>query len=399
MKRSGPLLSIILPTKNRHNYAISTIRGILAWRTDDYELVVQDNSNGEDTAAALRVISDARLRYYHCTHSLDMEENFTQAALHAKGEYLAFIGDDDGVTEEVVEAACWGRAQGLEAVHLSGLASFLWPDVVSGAYGRRLSGALRISFFNSRTTYPNGETEIRKCLSSAGQDFHNLPRSYLGLVRRDCLEAVRKKCGTFFPGPSPDLAGAIATASVAEKIAVVNYPIFISGTGAGSGGGLGIAKRHVGSLEDWPHLPKASITRWSSLVPRLFLGQTIWAEDVVQALNAMGHGDLLQEFNIPLLHASCLCFHPAYSREIMASFFRQLPLSQTARLTWQVRFAAGYLASWLQRLRSLISNICVLASVGTETMIRNINDSEAAMVALSNHLRQRNASFIRCVKG
>src|ERR1039457_7023047 len=115
MKRPYPLLSIIIPTKNRAGYAISTIRGILAWQIGDYELLVQENSNTEDLAVALRSVSDPRLRYYHCTRSIDVVENFTQAALNARGESLAFIGDDDGVTEDVVEAARWARAQELQA--------------------------------------------------------------------------------------------------------------------------------------------------------------------------------------------------------------------------------------------------------------------------------------------
>jgi hypothetical protein len=134
------------------------------------------------------------------------------------------------------------------------------------------------------------------------------------------------------------------------------------------------------------------------LVPRLFLGQTIWAEDVVQALRAMGRCELLHEFNIPLLHAMCLCFNPEYAREILHNFIRQLRLPETTRVTWQVRFAFGYLYAWSRRLSSLTSNLSILASIGSDKMIYNIKDSEAAMTALTIYLREKNSSFRRCVE-
>lgn len=394
MKPFHPVLSIILPTKNRSHYAVSTIRGILAWQADDFELVVQDN--GDDDLAG-QLGSDPRLRYHHCSTPLDMEANFTQGVLNSRGEYVALIGDDDGVTEEAVEVARWGSVRGFQAVFASGLAQFLWPDVVSPLYGRRFSGVLRIAPFDNRISYPDGESEIRKCVKSAGSNFHSLPRVYFGIVRRDCLDVVREKCGRFFPGPTPDLAGAIAVAAIAERIVEVNYPIFVHGTGRRSVGGLGVAKRHIGRLEDWPHLPQWSVKGWSSWVPRLFLGQTIWAEDVVQATRAAGRGDLLREFNIPLLHALCLCSHPAHSPEIMESFHRQMQLPETPRVAWWIQFAMGYLYGWAQRVGSLIGNLATLASLGPDTMIKEIKDSEAAMGALAAHLRKNDLSFIRCV--
>lgn len=394
---SNPVLSIILPTKNRAAYALSTVKGILAWHADDFELVIQDNGDTGELEAALRDVPDPRLHYYRHAEPIDIEENFTRAVLNAKGEYVALIGDDDGVTEEAVDVARWSSARGLQAVFPSGLANYQWPDVVSPLYGRRFSAALRIAPFSGRTAYRDGEAEIRKCAKSAGSDFHSLPRVYFGIVRRDCLDAVRKTCGRFFPGPTPDLAGAIAVASVAESILEINYPVFIHGTGSRSAGGLGLAKRHVGRLEDWPHLPQWSVTGWSSWVPRLFLGQTIWAEDVVQAARAAGRTDLLREFNIPLLHALCLCSHPAYSREIMESFHRQLRLPETPRVRWWLRFAAGYLYGWALRVRSLIGNLATLASLGPHTMIEEIKDSEAAMAALAAYLRKNDRSFLRCV--
>lgn len=398
MTQSGPLLSVLIPTKDRARYAISTIRGILEWRNGDFEVVVQDNSTNDELADAVRPIRDSRLRYYRTPEPLDMEGNFSAATLNSRGEYLAFIGDDDGMIEESIDVARWAREQNIQAVFPSGMATFLWPDVRTPIYGSHLSGVLRISRFAGRASSRIGESEIRKCLRSAGQDLHSLPRAYFGLVRRDLMDAVRLTSGSFFPGPSPDLANAIALACVAESISEIEYPIFIHGTGARSVGGLGAVKRHVGRLEDWPHLPQWSVARWSAMVPQLFLGQTVWAEDVVQSLTAMARVDLLRDFNSARLHAVCLCSHPAYWRPILRSGIRHLRVMEGSRASWVARFGAGYVYAWWQRLHSLTRNIVALASFGSETLVRNVEDSEAAMNALAEFLRRNKLSFRECIK-
>lgn len=384
-----PVLSIVIPTKNRAKYAISTIKGILAWTSSEFELVVQDNGTSTELADALRDIQDPRLRYFRHETPLDMEANFSRAAANACGHYLAFIGDDDGIVEQAIEVAHWADAESIDAVFPSGLATYQWPDVVTRPWGRRFSGVLRVSPFTGATVARNGEAEIHKCLCSAGQQFHGLPRTYFGLVRRDTLEIVRRVAGSSFPGPSPDMASAVAVACVAKRIAEIEYPIFIHGTAARSVGGLGAVKRHIGRLEDWPHLPRWAIDRWSTRVPRLFLGQSIWAEDVVQALSAMHRDDLLDRLNTPKLYAMTLCFHRDH-RSIIWSHARAALRTESGwnRAAWLARFTAGYVSAWWQRLVSLGRNVSALVSLSGERMIGEVDDSECAMKALTGFLKK-----------
>ncbi|MNT58405.1 Spore coat polysaccharide biosynthesis protein SpsA [compost metagenome] len=48
-----PLLSIIIPTRNRKEYAASAIRSILSIPSEDFELIVQDNSDNDELLALL----------------------------------------------------------------------------------------------------------------------------------------------------------------------------------------------------------------------------------------------------------------------------------------------------------------------------------------------------------
>src|SRR5207245_10819585 len=102
-----------------------------------------------------------------------------------------------------------------------------------------------------------------------------MPRAYHGIVLRERLEEVRAQAGTSFPGPSPDMASAVALSLRITSVAAVDYPIFVDGASPRSTGGMGAAKQHEGALEDRDFLPSSSVKGWSRVVPRFWSGTTI----------------------------------------------------------------------------------------------------------------------------
>ncbi|MCK4296614.1 MAG: glycosyltransferase, partial [Candidatus Marinimicrobia bacterium] len=104
-EEKSPLLSIIIPTRNRQKYAISAITSILSISAPDLELVVQDNSDSRDLEEYIRSnVNDTRLRYNYTSTPQSMIDNFDAAIGLASGKYLCLIGDDDGVNPEIIEA-------------------------------------------------------------------------------------------------------------------------------------------------------------------------------------------------------------------------------------------------------------------------------------------------------
>ena len=60
-------------------------------------MVVSDNNSVDDTRDVVAAIKDERLRYVHPGRDISMRQNFEFALSHASGDYVIFIGDDDGV--------------------------------------------------------------------------------------------------------------------------------------------------------------------------------------------------------------------------------------------------------------------------------------------------------------
>jgi hypothetical protein len=361
---------------------------LVASPSPDLEVVVQDNSSTDELGEFVSEMRDPRITYNWVEESLDVVANFTLGLEHAKGEFICFIGDDDGVLPEIVDAAKWADANGLDAVLPTRPAQYWWPDIRHRYYGDRFSGNLDIKRFSGQISFPDPEAELLRCARGAGRSFFDLPKVYYGLVRRLAFERVRKVTGVYFPGPSPDLAGAVAVASQIDRMCRIDYPFVLPGSSAKSTAGLGAAKAHEGRLEDYPHLPASALRDWSELVPRFFAGSTIWGEDVVQALRATGRDDVLRQFNVPLLHAMCAALNPAHLSATMRNLVPALRGNGQNPAFGVIRFAAAYGYTWALRFQSHLSRFTRDLPFRGFSKIGGLPDVERAVNALMAHMKE-----------
>jgi len=392
--KQHPILSVIIPTRNRFKYVTSTVKSILDLPDPDFELIVEDNSDNDEVEIWIREnIDDSRLSYAHTTDSVSMSENYDRGTIRSTGEYLAFIGDDDGVLPDIVAATRWAKKNGYDAILPTTPGRYTWPDTRYRYYGGSLAGTLAIAPFTGAVSYPDPQEQMTRCARSGGQDFADLPKIYYGIVRRDCLDQVRAKAGAYFPGPSPDLAGAMAVANYVKTLCKVDYPLFLPGTSGGSNAGLGAMKKHVGRLEDQKHLSKECVDKWSVLVPRFYSGNTIWGEDVVQALRAIERDDVLSEFNVPLLHAMCMVFNPGHASMVMSSLYGALRSSRRNYILGTVQFGYGCCYTWALRFQSLFRRLTKSSGSGKLIILRDIGNIEQAVRSMVRVIAERGRSF------
>jgi glycosyltransferase involved in cell wall biosynthesis len=389
-----PILSIIIPTKNREQYIGPCIRSLMKTLATDVEVVVQDNSDNGQTVLAMSPFNgDPRLRYNHCTDQLSMSDNFTKGLEAASGEYISFIGDDDGVNPGVVDAVRWAKEQGLDALVGCSAASYQWPDIISKTYGKLLSATLTIKPFSGKVSYPDVETQLYLCARMAGYTFGMLPVAYYGAVKRELMDQIFQKAGTYFPGPTPDMASAVALACVIKRYAYIDYPLFVPGHGRGSGGGAGSEKKHDWSLEAVPWFSRRAINCWSDFVPRFCCGTTLWAEDVIQALQAMGREDVLQHFNTVFMYARCAVFNRHHNPQTLASLSQFVHSRRLSKPRTLLAFNYYYLLTWSERLSALASNALILARLSKTIQIRNVADIDQAIDTLTLFLCTHNRHF------
>lgn len=315
-----PLLSVVVPTRNRQDCAISLARSLSASAARSFELVFHDNSDDASLGEAVAALSDPRIRYIHSSDRMNMHENFTRAITHARGRYLCGLGDDDGILIEpalqIVEKA---YSNGVDAV-LTSARAYSWPGLLHwlwGDVGGHVSPIRRRLPF-ARALDP--AEQVAKVFSDATvSGLGLLPRLYHGIVSRTALERLRERSGSYFPGGSPDMANAIGLGYCVETLSYDPRALIISGHSRKSGGGAGSAGKHHGAIEDQPHLPPGILDRWPAAIPRYWSGHTIYAQSAIAAAEDTADGPL-PGFAFAKLYAACLVFdRREYRRHIFAA--------------------------------------------------------------------------------
>jgi hypothetical protein len=316
-----PLLSIIIPTKNRYKYLIKILEifSTYQWCSEKVEIVIQDNSINNslilDFLKNNNKISNL-VSYYHNYDILSQSENSNLATKNAKGEYLCFIGDDDCVNENIIQATIWMKFNNYDILNNT-KPEFIWNDVSPKRLNKNFSGFLLSFKYDASFKIYNSNTQLKLHLKSGGQYIKNLPQFYHGIVKKSILDKINDNCGTYFPGPSPDMAVAIALTKFASNFTILNYPLIISGKGSGSVGGMGLKGKHIGDISSISFLPKNTANDWSNFIPFYWSGSTIFAESVLKALIKTNREILIKDFNYNYFYARCLHFDFTYLKEIL----------------------------------------------------------------------------------
>jgi glycosyltransferase involved in cell wall biosynthesis len=311
-------LSIVIPTKNRKIYLDHFIKWFLPHEFEDVELIVQDNSDAGPDEEYIDLSSQHNLfRYYHHNGELSAVENCDRAVRRAKGEFVCFIGDDDGITVSLVKFVRSIISKPIESVGFE-LASYSWPDMVYRRHGDSMSGVLtreRNNKFEIKRV--NIDEQLKKLLNNGGRQLTKIPKLYHGIVRRTVLKELHKDCGTYFPGPVPDMTNAVALTKYVTNHYTVNQPLIITGNGGLSMAGEGAKGTHHGSISGEKTLPVSTEKNWSKKIPMYWSPETIWGESVHKALEATDRQGLLKSYNYTILYAYCLSFNAQYYKIIL----------------------------------------------------------------------------------
>jgi Glycosyl transferase family 2 len=351
----APLLSIVVPTKNRKEYAISLLKGISAFDDANLEVIVQDNSETASLKDFVAILGDKRIRYRYNAKPLSMHENFELGIDDARGEFVCAIGDDDGIMVRAALASLReAKAEGADAV-LTEMYSYSWPGTRHKIWGE-MGGPVFIQrvFPAEQKHVVNAKAEVEKLFkngSIGGLGF--LPRVYQGYVSKNSLDALKQHSGTYFPGGSPDLANAVGIVPFVQKVLFDPSVTLITGHSPRSGGGQGSAGRHHAELEKTSHLPAATIRDWDPGIPRFWSGTTIYAQTAVEAAKAVGLTPVTA-FNYARVCVACFIFQPSLYRAHVRRALKVSGWTTYALLPFAVKEIA---VLNLRRLGTFVRNI------------------------------------------
>lgn len=104
--RSGPKVTVALPTYNRARYLQESLRSILKQTLLDFEVIVSDNCSTDNTEETVCAFSDSRIRYRRNDSNLGVFPNMNRCLELAQGEYVVIVHDDDLFAPQFLEREC-----------------------------------------------------------------------------------------------------------------------------------------------------------------------------------------------------------------------------------------------------------------------------------------------------
>jgi glycosyltransferase involved in cell wall biosynthesis len=306
------MLSIVIPTKNRYKYLKEALNTLSKIDSSHFEIVIHDNSdNNEEIIEYLNINSFKNVRYLYEKNYLSVSENSSRGLDSANGKYVCMIGDDDSVSTKIVDVVKWMSLNQIDTC-IFNLARFYWSDI---EFKRVKYSTLSFIKKPGHAKKLSAKKELIKSIEIGGTSLLKMPKVYHGIASKKILMKIKEKYGTYFPGPSPDMANAAALALLSEHHYYIPVPIIISGYSFKSTGGMGTRGNHLAELKDVVHISKEQVELWEEKNPKYWLPQTVWAESLIKALKN-ANSDLYTQFNWNYLYAHIYLNYKFYRRNI-----------------------------------------------------------------------------------
>jgi len=232
--------SVIVPSFNGLAYLKDCIGSILSQASTQFELIVSDDHSTDGSRDYISSLRDARVAFVTPPHPMSMTEHWEWALSQARGEWLIFVGQDDGLMPYFFELAdhlvAQAEARSLEAI-VSRRAYYFWPGCASiyGDWAVRYQACPEIQIVGTR------QAVLRTLLGR--QSYFDLPTMYTtSLFRRSLLDRARARQGGLVFQTHPQDANLAAVAvSLTKHFLYSGIPLGWVGSSPKSAG-MAIAK-------------------------------------------------------------------------------------------------------------------------------------------------------------
>ena len=382
-----PLLSLIIPTRNRPAYLLDSVDLALK-ECPNAEIVVSVNSTTDALRSSLSLHTNSgRVLYRHSSEHLSVVDNFERGLEMSTGRYVMFIGDDDGVGPHLEQVVLWAIDRDVEAVvsYCNTLVTiYFWPGVRSKYFGDAYAETLFLHPFTGQASAIDPLAALRDVSGQFGGGLGRMPRAYHGLVSRKLLKRVKNKYGSVFGGVSPDIYSAALISSVCRRACVVDYPFVIPGASSVSTAGEGAARTDKGKLRDIDHVARfGDSLLWDPRIPEFYSPQTVWAYSLQKALDKMPELNIEPAYG--RLFARCLLYYPKYWGEIFRSARHWNSL--TGGLLFWSRVSLGVIAEIFQQLLRAMRRARHPRAGGASERLSGLQSISQAYAALESHIR------------
>lgn len=379
-----PILSIVIATKNRVQYCINAIETILSLPDDDFELIVQDNTDNLELNDYIKSnMRDKRLVYNYTPPPFSSIDNFNAALELANGEYVCLIGDDDGVCSTIFDVVKWAKDNEVDSICPKVFVDYYWP----GAFNTRSVGYLSIPHFSKKIWRKDPKKEIQHLINDGIINYmhFNLPKFYHGIVKKSCFDELKSKNGFYIGGLSPDIYSAVSLSNIVKKHIIIDFPITIAGACKVSTTVKGFTGGHSGKLKEAPHFRDRGNYVWDEHIPRYYSVTTIWAESGLKAINDNKIPVDLNKLNLSRILAKSLLDTPHHYKLFIAESLKIIDNTSIFYLKLIYQIIKIFIKTYSDKIINKIQNKTYLKLI-RYTDINDIRDATKKTNKTLNHL-------------
>ncbi len=184
----SPKYTIIIPVYNGMPYLKACIESVLNSKFTNFELIVSNDHSTDGGDEYLSGIRHPRIKYIKPSSRLSMAEHWDWALSESTGEWIMFLGQDDGVQSYFFELAelltIEAKKLNLKLIN-SRRAYYFWPGC------EFKYGDIRVSYS------AQNKMSIKSCFYSSlraltDMSYHELPQMYTNsLFHRDLLDRAK----------------------------------------------------------------------------------------------------------------------------------------------------------------------------------------------------------------
>lgn len=283
-----PLVSVIVPVKKEAKIFESTLKTILSQDYEPLQVVVSDGSGSNDIFTLVNSLNDARIKYVKPPAAQTFSDDWNYALDEADGEYVTFLGDDDGMLPGALSFAIEALLKNNFLILTWKKINYSWPDHLIESSKNVIEG--------KSSPYLN-VYKAKKALSLLVKfkiGYNQLPCIYNSLVKKDLILLVKQRSlnNKFFGGIIPDVYSATALAAVVENYLYASFPLTVNGASHKSSGVIqGLKNRSctqeslISDVLDSGKTYHKDIGNFSGSIASIVLGEYLLAKSNITGVN------------------------------------------------------------------------------------------------------------------
>lgn len=231
-----PIVSIIIPQKDRAEYLYHTIRTCMIQDYPNLEILVSDDCSEDNSVEVVRELMkiDSRIKLFAHEHHLGMRDNFEYVLNQVKPGYVMALGGDDGLTP----GAIWRM---LDILQSTGTELLTWtPDLFYYAEEENGPNIICVKRWKRHIVKKLKSSDY---LSKISRTFNYMtddcPMFYVkGIASTELVNRVKSRTADhcFYSCPTPDGFSGVVLAGEVEEYAFTNEPLSIIGSSPKSQG-------------------------------------------------------------------------------------------------------------------------------------------------------------------